>query len=105
MNVSRRHEILLPLRFNDGLPVPDELLADTLLDLEMNFGAVSWETQIIRGRWRHGEEVYSDDLTRVIIDVDDLPEHHQFFQEFKDRLKVRFRQIEIRMTTHLIDVV
>ena len=27
--VLRRFEILLPLRFNDGRPVPDELIADT----------------------------------------------------------------------------
>ena len=31
--VFRRFEILLPLRFNDGRPVPDELIADTLLEL------------------------------------------------------------------------
>jgi hypothetical protein len=29
--LSRRFEILLPMRFNDGQPVPDELIADTLL--------------------------------------------------------------------------
>jgi hypothetical protein len=28
----RRYEILLPLRFNDGQPVPDDLVADTLTD-------------------------------------------------------------------------
>jgi hypothetical protein len=31
----RRFEILLPLRFNDGRPVPNELVADTLLDIWM----------------------------------------------------------------------
>ena len=45
----RRFEILLPQRFNDGRPVPDELIADTLLELEKRFGAVSSETQTIRG--------------------------------------------------------
>ena len=34
----RRYEILLPLRFNDGQPVPDELVADTLLELEHDSG-------------------------------------------------------------------
>ena len=29
----RRYEMLLPLRFNDGQPVPDELIADTLIEL------------------------------------------------------------------------
>jgi hypothetical protein len=42
---------------------------------------------------------------RVIIDVEDLAEHREFFGDFKERLKIRFRQIEIYMTTHLIDVI
>lgn len=103
MSALRRYEILLPLRFNDGQSVPDALISDTLIELEDRFGAVSWETQVIRGRWRHEGEDFSDDLMRVIIDVEDLVEHRQFFGEFKERLKVRFHQIEIYMTTHLID--
>jgi hypothetical protein len=66
---------------------------------------VSWETQVIRGRWRHEEEVCSDDLMRVVIDVEDLVEHREFFGDFKERLKVRFRQVEIYMTTHLVEVI
>jgi hypothetical protein len=46
----RRFELLLPTRFNSGDPVPAELFADTLLDLEVRFGAVSSETQFIEGR-------------------------------------------------------
>jgi hypothetical protein len=42
----------LPRRFNDGEPVPDELIADALLELEERFGAVSCETQTIRGLLR-----------------------------------------------------
>jgi hypothetical protein len=49
----RRYVILLPLRFNDGQPVPDDLVAETLLELEQQFGAVSAETRTIRGLWRH----------------------------------------------------
>jgi hypothetical protein len=105
MSASRRYEILLPLRFNDGQPVSDTLISETLAELENHFGAVSWETQIIRGRWQHETEVYSDDLMRIVIDVEDLVEHRQFFRELKERLKIRFRQIEIYMITHLIDVI
>ncbi|HZY84277.1 MAG TPA: hypothetical protein VFE78_05575, partial [Gemmataceae bacterium] len=47
--------ILLPLRFNDGQPVPDGLIADTWLELEQRFGAVSSETQTIPGLWRHAD--------------------------------------------------
>ena len=58
----RRFEILLPLRFNDGQPIPDELIADTLLELRQRFGAVSCETQTIRGLWQHQEQIFRDDL-------------------------------------------
>jgi hypothetical protein len=105
MSASRRYEILLPLRFNDGQSVPDALISDTLIELENRFGAVSWDTQVIRGHWRAEGEVYSDDLMRIILDVEDLAEHRQFFHEFKESLKSRFRQIEIYMTTHLIEVI
>ena len=43
----RRFEILLPLRFNDGQPIPETLVAETLLEIEDRFGAVSAETQQI----------------------------------------------------------
>ena len=63
----RRFEILLPLQFNDGRPIPAELIADTLLELRQRFGAV--------------------------------------FLEFKERIKTRFEQIDIWMTTYLLEVI
>jgi hypothetical protein len=100
----RRYEMLLPLRFNDGDPVPDELIADTLLQLEQRFGAVSCETQATRGYWRHEGQTHRDELIRVYLDVPDLPETHEFFSRFKDQLKARFKQIEIWMTTYPLQV-
>jgi hypothetical protein len=101
----RRFEILLPLRFNDGRPVPEELLAETLTDLEQQFGSVSSETQVIRGIWRSQGEVFRDDLARVFVDVADLPESRQFFVDFKERLKARFQQLDIWMTSYPVDVI
>ncbi len=100
----RRYEILLPLRFNDGESVPDDLVAETLLELEQQFGAVSTETQTIRSFWRHEGESYRDDLLRIYVDVADDPEHRRFFVEFKELLKARFQQIDIWMTTYRIEV-
>ena len=100
----RRFEVLLPLRFNDGQPVPDDLVADTLIELEQRFGAVSCETQTIRGLWRYEGQPFRDDLVRVFVDVPDEPESRQFFVEFKDRLKARFQQLDIWLTTYLIEV-
>jgi hypothetical protein len=100
----RRFEILLPRRFNDGQAVPDELIADTLLELEERFGAVSSETQSIRGLWRCDDQLFRDELIRVFVDTLDVPESREFFLEFKERVKARFRQIDIWLTTYPIDV-
>ena len=103
-NSFRRFEILLPRRFNDGQPVPDELIAGALLELEERFGAVSCETQTTRGLWRHEDELFRDDLIRVYVDAPDLPESRQFFLGFKERAKAKFRQIDLWMTTYPIEV-
>jgi hypothetical protein len=100
----RRFEVLLPLRFNDGQPVPDECVADTLIELEQQFGAVSCETQTIRGLWHFESQSFRDDLVRVFVDVADDSESRQFFIEFKERLKVRFQQLDIWLATYPIEV-
>ena len=105
MSVLRRYEIFLPRRFNDGSPVPDDLIADTLLELRQRFGAVSSETQTTYGTWEYEGAEYRDDLVRVFVDVADISANREFFQDLKDRLKARFQQIEIWMTTYTIDVV
>jgi hypothetical protein len=83
----RRYELLLPTQFNDGSRIPSDLIADTLLELEEQFTAVSSETQLIQGRWRHENEVYRDELIRAFVDVPDTSENRQFFVDFKERLK------------------
>ncbi len=106
MKISyRRYEFLLPLRFNDGQTVPDDLIAQTVLDIRQQFRAVSSETQIIRGIWEHEGTVHRDDLTRIFVDVPDVPESHTFFRKFKELLKARFQQIDIWMTTYPIEVI
>jgi hypothetical protein len=61
----RRFEILLPLRSNDGQPIAEELLGQTIQELREQFGAVSSETQIIRGLWQHEGQVFRDELLRL----------------------------------------
>jgi hypothetical protein len=100
----RRFEVLLPLRLNDGTPVSIVAVPDTLIELEERFGAVSCETQTIRGRWRSDGETYRDDLIRVFVDVEDLLESREWFLAFKEVLKTRFQQLDIWMTTYLMEV-
>ena len=101
----RRYEILLPRRFNDGQPVPDSLIADTLVELEQRFGSVSSETQVIRGQWTYQGQSYRDDLVRVFVDVADTEENRAFFVAYKNELKSRFRQLDLWMTTYPVEVI
>jgi hypothetical protein len=100
----RRYEILIPLRFNDGREVPESFLAETLLELRNQFGAVSSETQIIRGLWEYQGQVYRDEHFRLFLDVADSEANRQFFVQLKETLKSRFEQIDIWLTSHSIEV-
>ena len=64
---------------------------------------MSSETQIIRGIWEHAGQSYRDELIRIFVDVADTQENQQFFRDLKDRLKARFQQLDIRITTYLIE--
>jgi hypothetical protein len=77
MIALRRHEIL-PSQFNDGAPVPEERLAETLLELENKFGAVSCETQTIHGLWRQEGEIHRDSLIRLFVEVPDTRKIESF---------------------------
>src|SRR2546430_1130815 len=54
MSAYCRFEILLPLEFNDGRPVPREFLAEAAVEVQRRFGGVSWESQVVEGMWRQG---------------------------------------------------
>jgi hypothetical protein len=101
----RRYEVLVPIRFNDGVEVPDELVGDTLLELRKRFGSVSLETQIIRGQWSHEGQTYLDENMRMFLDVPDTEGARRFFVQFKRKLKKRFKQIDVWITTYPIEVV
>src|SRR5262249_52592935 len=92
----RRFEILLPLRYNDGSPVPEDLVGETLLELREWFGAVCAEPRINRGHGPSEGPIGRDELVRVFIDAPDTPTSRDFFTAYKEQLKARFRQPDIR---------
>lgn len=101
----RRYELLLPTSFNDGSPIPRKLMGQTLREIREQFGAISVETQRIEGHWEYRGKVYQDLNARVFVDVADTPENRQFFVDFKEKLKERFQQLDIWMTTYLVEVI
>ena len=69
-----RFEILLPLYYNDGRQVEPEKFTATDDDLVGRFGSTSTDTVVVRGKWKYESTLYSDQLIRIRIDVDDFPE-------------------------------
>jgi hypothetical protein len=61
----------VPGRLNDGSPVPDELVGQTIVELRQQFRAISVESQVIRGHWQHQGEEFRDELVRLFVDVPD----------------------------------
>jgi len=101
----RRYEILVPLLYNDGSPIPETFLAETLAELRERFGSASWETQTVQGLWEFEGAIYRDNLTRFFVDVPDLPENRAFFKDFTEKLKQRFNQLDVWITSHPVDVI
>jgi hypothetical protein len=76
-----------------------------LLELRTRFGAISVETQTIQGTWSYLGREYRDDLARIFVDAPTDDDARQFIIEFKERLKLRFQQLDIWITTYPIDVI
>src|SRR2546422_11550248 len=99
-----RFEILLPLAFNDGRPIPREFFAEVAAEIQVRFGGVSWESQVIEGIWHAGGVEYHDQLNRMFVDTENTEENRQFFVSLKGRLKSRFEQLDIWLTVHPIEI-
>ncbi len=101
---KRRYETLLPLRYNDGRPVGEELFEQTRQELVAQFGAICFQPSVVRGIWVHEGTRYKDELLRSIVDVDETPENQQFFAQYKATLLQRFEQIEIYIASYPVDI-
>jgi hypothetical protein len=102
--LKRRYEMLLPLKYNDGRPVGYEKFHQTRVDLIAQFGSLTLEPTFVLGTWTHEGTQYEDELLRIIVDVEESPENHQFFLDFKTVLLERFEQIDIYLVSHSVDV-
>ena len=102
---KRRYEIHLPLKFNDGQPVGEELFYPTREELTAQFRAVSFQPNVIYGTWVHDGDRYEDELARFVVDVEDTPENLQFFVNLKKILIDRFKQIDIYIVSYPVDII
>ncbi len=104
MSKWRRYEVMLPLQFNDGKPVPDEWIGEAMGEISDQFGSASLETQRIEGRWRHAGVTYRDELARIFVDVPAAAKNRKWMRSFKARWKTRLEQLELWMVSHRIEI-
>ena len=101
---KKRYEMHLPLKYNDGRPMEDEKFHETREELIVRFDAVSFLPGAVQGTWIHEGTRYDDDTRRVLIDVEDTPENHEFFVNFKAILCERFQQVEIYSASYPVEI-
>lgn len=100
----RRYEIILPTRHNDGSPVPQDEYWAVAKELVGHFDAVSYLPEVLHGLWLHQGRSYEEENVRLFVDVEDTPENAAFFASYKQKLKERFRQIDIWIVSYEIRI-
>ena len=101
---TKRFEILLPLNYNDGTEIEAEKFDQTAEELCDRFGGVTEDTVRVSGTWKYGGTRYRDVLFRIRVDTTDRSAL-AYFQGQKEVWKARFRQLDIWITAHDIDVI
>src|SRR5260221_4560896 len=81
-----RFEILLPLFYNDGRLMEPENFVRTDDELVGHFSATSTDSVVVRGQWKYQSTLYSDQLIRVRVDVEDTPENWATMRKVKESL-------------------
>lgn len=97
-----RYEIQLPLKFNDGNPIPEELFLQVKDELIARFGGfrVLSPGSPAEGYWRSPRGVLYQDQSQVwIVTTSTTPlggdaflKECEFFKEYKKALEERFKQ-------------
>jgi hypothetical protein len=97
-----QYVILLPRQFNDGSPVPDELILQTHDELMEHFEGITFDAVDVSGLWKYEGVTYRDTLRRVtIVDANDEISEASL-REYKEVLKQRFDQLEIFISAQQI---
>jgi hypothetical protein len=91
------------LNYNDGAEIEQEKFDQTAEELSEQFGAITEDTVRITGTWKYGGMRYRDSLLRMRVDTTD-PGAADFLKTHKNLWKERFRQIDIWITSHQIDI-
>lgn len=92
------------MNYNDGSEIEPDKYDQTAEELCDRFGGITVDTVQISGTWKYGGTRYRDSLLRIRIDTIDKAAP-AFFKDYKEILKTRFRQIDIWITAHHLEII
>jgi len=101
----KRFEILLPLNYNDGGPIEPAKFLVTHREILEAFGATTIDSIQALGTWVYRGTLYQDRLLRIRIDSPNAEDAIAFMRTYKEILKTRFRQIDIWIAAHDIEII
>lgn len=111
MKFKKRVSILIPTHYNADNYGPREKIngdeyTTTYIELMRNLGGCTYDETVKKGAWKDddGKEYY-DDNTTFYSDYDNTETNKQFLNDYKEILKIRFRQKEIYMTISNIEII
>jgi hypothetical protein len=61
-------------------------------------------SRAVEGRWRHDETLFRDDLSLLVVDLNDTVKNRKWMKGFKERWKRRLDQLEIWIVSYPIDI-
>ena len=100
----RRFEILFPQQYNDGSEIQRKLRGQALKEIVNQFGAASFEPTAIEGYWHHEGILYTDTLSKIVIDVADTEANRQWMRDYKARWKLALDQLDLWLISYEINV-
>ena len=100
----QRFEFLLPTKQNDGTAIESEKFDQTALELTDRFQGISQDVILVHGLWKFAGTVYPDELVRFRVDTQDRTAR-KFIKAHKPIWKDRFKQLDLWITVHEIEVI
>jgi hypothetical protein len=88
----KEYELYLPLFFNDGSPIPDDLVEDIGERLLEQFGGCTFFPQPNKGMWRMADVVYHDAIVIYRVLTPKVRAARRFFRELKQELMQELQQ-------------
>ena len=100
----RRFEILLPQQYNDRSEIPRKLLGLALQEIVDKYDAASFEPVSVHGYWRSDGVLYRDSLSKIVIDIPNIPTNIEWMKAYKARWMNELDQLDIWLVSYEIDV-